>query len=160
MTQDKKSTTITIGLVILLGLLLQVVFCFADNIDTHHKAAVDFARAYFGLDGSAMSERLCDERRVVEGVNVVDKYIYLATKEAKDRGFGLFYVKDKLYKVKTNTISKDDVSAIVKLTCYKKPQLKSFFTGESYKKVDEIINLVKEDNKWKVCGKVFSLPES
>ena len=160
MAQDNKGTIITISLVILLGLLLQVVFCFADNIDTPHKAAVEFARAYFGLDGSAMSERLCDERRVVEGVNVVDKYIYLATREARDRGFGLFYVKNKLYKIETDTISEDGAKAKVKLTCYRKPPLKSFFTREPYKKVDEIINLVKEDDKWKVCGKVFSLPEN
>jgi hypothetical protein len=34
---------------------------------------------------------------------------------------------------------------------------KLFFIGETYE-VDETLNIIKEDGKWKVCGRAFLLP--
>jgi hypothetical protein len=68
-------------------------------------------------------------------------------------------MKNKLYHVKTHTISKDHKNAQIRLICERKPPLRSFFTKEKYQKVDEVLELVKEDGKWKVCGNPFSLPQ-
>ena len=155
---DSNKVSIITGtiLIIVIALFLQVMFVFAENSDTPNKAVVEFAKAYFGFDKS-MADRLCQERLIVDGVNVVDKYIDSVTTEAKAEGFKPFYVKNFLYHTQTNTISKDDNSAKIKFTCELKHTLRSFFTKEANQEINETIDLIKEDGKWKVCGDVFSL---
>jgi len=157
MADSNKGSIITgTILIIVIAFFLQVMFVYAQNSDTPNKAATEFTKAYFGLD-SSMADRLCQESLIVDGVNVVDNYIDSVTTKAKAEGFRPFYVKDFLYHVQTNTISKDENKAQIKLTCEIKHPLRSFFTKESSRKINETIDLVKEDGKWKVCGDVFSL---
>ena len=157
MADSNKGSIITgTILIIVIAFFLQVMFVYAQNSDSPNKAATEFTKAYFGLD-SSMADRLCQESLIVDGVNVVDNYIDSVTTKAKAEGFRPFYVKDFLYHVQTNTISKDENKAQIKLTCEIKHPLRSFFTKESSRKINETIDLVKEDGKWKVCGDVFSL---
>ena len=153
---NKGSIIIWTILIIVIAFFLQVMFVYAQNSDTPNKAATEFAKAYFGLD-SSMADRLCQENLIVDGVNVVDKYIYCVTTKAKTDGFRPFFVKNYLYHVQTNTVSKDKNKAKIKLTCEIKHPLRAFFTQESSQKVDETFDLIMEDGKWKVCGDVFSL---
>ncbi len=155
----KNSKGIAITLVILLGIFLQVLFAFGDEQDTPNKAVVEFAEAYFWFDSETMNDRLCDESKVVDDVDMTDRHVYLAEKKAKLLGYGLFYTKEKLYHVETYTISKDHEKAEIRLVCERKPPLQSFFTRRPPKKVDETINLIKEGKKWRVCGSPFSLHE-
>lgn len=156
MAYSNKGSIITGAiLIIVIAFFLQVMFVYADNIDTPNKAVVEFAKAYFGLDNS-MADRLCQESLVVEGVNVVDKYIDSVTTKAKAEGFRPFYVKNYLYHVQTNTICKDSSKAKIKLTCEIKHPLRSFFTKETSQEVDKTFDLIKEDGRWKVCGDAFS----
>jgi len=157
MADSNKGSIITGTIfIIVIAFFLQVMFVYAQNSDTPNKAATEFTRAYFGLD-SSMADRLCQESLIVDGVNVVDSYIYCVTKKAKTEGFRPFFVKNYLYHVQTNTISKDENKAQIKLTCEIKHPLRTFFTKESSRKINETFNLIKEDGKWKVCGDVFSL---
>ena len=71
----KEKTIITGVLVVLLAVFLQVLFVFADIQDTPNKAATEFAKAYFRYNEAIMSDRLCEERRIVDDVNVVKKYV-------------------------------------------------------------------------------------
>jgi hypothetical protein len=155
---DNNKSSIIIGaiLIIVISFFLQVLLVYADLKDTPNKAATEFTKAYFGLDNS-MADRLCQESLIVEGVNVVDKYIDGVTTKAKAEGFRPFFTKNFLYHVQTNTVSKDDSKAKIRLNCEIKHPLRSFFTKESSKEIDETIDLIKEDGKWKVCGNVFSL---
>ena len=153
---NKGSLIITTVLVVLIGFVLQVMFVYAQNSDTPNKAASEFTKAYFGLD-SSMADRLCQESLIVDGVNVVGKYIDSVTTKAKTEGFRPFFVKNYLYHVQTNTLSKNDSTAKIRLTCEIKHPLRAFFTKESSKEINETIDLVKEDGKWKVCGDAFSL---
>ncbi|RLC26606.1 MAG: hypothetical protein DRH21_01630 [Deltaproteobacteria bacterium] len=157
MADSNKGSIITGAiLIIVIAFFLQVMFVYAQNSDTPNKAATEFTKAYFGLD-SSMADRLCQESLIVDGVNVVDKYIDSVTTKAKAEGFRPFYVKDFIYHIQTNTVSKDDNKAKISLTCEIKHPLRSFFTKESSREINETIDLIKEDGKWKVCGDVFSL---
>ncbi|MBT3311605.1 MAG: hypothetical protein HN379_06395 [Desulfobacteraceae bacterium] len=153
MQQDYK--IVSLVMVVITGILLQVLFCIVDSSDTPSRAAVEFSKAYFKYDNS-MADRLCEESKTVNGENVVEKYIRLKENESKNRGYSPWFMKNKLYHIKTNTFENDKKNAKVRLTCIIKPPLKSFFTHESTE-IDEVITLVKVGKVWKVCGKIFSL---
>ncbi len=164
MAQDNKGSIITAAaVVIVIAFVLQVVFVFADNKDAPHRAVIDFSKAYFWVDKS-MDKRLCDAQRTIDGINVVDEYIQRVTSNAKENGWGINYMKSIIYHIETHTLSKDDSNAVVRLTCYKKKAInplfpivaKLFRLNKTYH-IDETINVIKEDGKWKVCGKLFDL---
>lgn len=142
---------------LVIGIILQVLFIFPDMKDTPAKAVIEFSVAYFDVDKS-MEDRLCDERKTVDGLDVVDAYIQKKVKEAKERGLSLFYLKDKLYNIRTESVARDENSAEIRLTAEVKPPLKSFFTQEKSRQIDEVVKVVYEDGQWKVCGRLFSLP--
>jgi hypothetical protein len=151
-------------LVLIIGFLLQLVFSVADAVDSPSKAVVQFSKAYFNLDKS-MAKRICKKRLDSGTVDVVDQYIYHSAQEAKERGFGINFMKNKLYHIETETISKKGNEAQIRITGKIRVSInpvysiiaKLFNIGATHK-VDEIINVIKEDGKWKVCGNLFSLP--
>ena len=151
-------------LVLVLGFLVQAIFSFADHMDSPRKAVVQFSKAYFKLDKS-MAKRICKKQLASEDVDIIDQYIFLKGKEAKERGFDISIMKNKLYDIKTETISKKDNEAQVRITGKIRVSINPGFTivaklfnlGATHE-VDEIINVIKEDGKWKVCGNLFSLP--
>ncbi len=159
MLQMKK--IITIALTILLGIILQVIFVFADCKNTPNRVAAEFAKAYFKLDPS-MSEFICEEQKFIDDVDVADRYIDLAEKEAKAQGFSINFLKNKLYHIETHTRFIGDNEASVELTGKRRVSInpiytyvaRIFFIGEIHE-VDKTINLIKEDGKWKVCGNLF-----
>ena len=161
MTQLSKGAGIV--LVLVCGFILQVLLVFADTRDTPNKAVVQFSKAYFKLDKSMM-ERICKERLASDEVDIVDQYIYQAGQEAKERGFEIDFMKNELYHIETEIISKNDTDAKVRITGKRRVAInpvypvvaKVFDIGGTYD-VDETIHVVKEDGKWKVCGNLFSL---
>jgi len=156
MTRDNRFSPLAIPIII--GIALQILFIFPDSRDTPTKAVTEFAEAYFTADRS-MIERLCDQSKTVNDIDVVARYIEAKSKEAQDRGFGMFYLRNKVYDLRTHIISRDDSSVKLHLTGKVKPPLKAFFTGEGYRSIDEIVTVVNEYGKWKVCGNIFSLAE-
>ncbi len=154
---SKRINFVSIILTIIAAVIFQVGFICIDIKDTPAKAVKEFAKAYFRIDAS-MAERLCENRKTVNNTDTIDQYIHEKTKDAADRGFGLSYVRDKLYDARTTTINKSDGSVYVRLTARVRPPLKSFFSGEGYREIDETIKVINDDGKWKVCGKLFSLP--
>ena len=82
MAQLSKSAGII--LVLILGFLIQLLFSFADRIDTPNKAVVEFSKAYFKLDKS-MAKRICNKRLASEDVDVIDQYLHLKAIEAKEK---------------------------------------------------------------------------
>ena len=73
-------------------------------------------------------------------------------------------MKSTLYAVHTHIIAESETEAQVRITARRKRNInpiytivaKLFFIGETYE-VDEILNVVKEDGQWKICGHAFSL---
>ncbi len=152
-----------IALALLLWFILQGLFIILDSKDTPTQTVVKFTKAYFDLD-RGMSEYLCSQFTSKEDVDVVDEYLHRMADEARSQGFSLDYMRSMLYSIHTDLISQNDSEARVRITATRKRNInlvytivaKLFFIGETYE-VDEVVDVIKEDGKWKVCGKVFSL---
>ncbi|RJP78728.1 MAG: hypothetical protein C4522_11780 [Desulfobacteraceae bacterium] len=144
-------------LTVIIGVALQILFIFPDIKDTPSKAAIEFTEAFFKADQKTMTERMCGESKTINGIDVIDRYIHKKTREASDLGYGMFYMKNSVTDLRTHIISRDDSSVELRLTGKAKPVLKSFFTGEDAKPIDEIIRVINDNGKWKVCGNVFSI---
>jgi hypothetical protein len=99
--------SVGIILVLIVGFLVQLIFSLADVKDTPNKAVVEFSKAYFQLDRS-MAERICKEQLANDDVDIVDQYLYLTAIEASERGFDINFMKNKLYHIETETLSKND----------------------------------------------------
>jgi hypothetical protein len=151
-------------LVLIVGFIIQLLFSFADLRDTPNKVAVEFSKAYFNLDKS-MAKKICKKRLVSDDIDVIDEYLYVKAKEAKDRGFNINFMKNKLYHIETETISRTDTEAQIRVTGKIRismnpvyPVVAKLFDIGSTHEIDETLSLIKEDGKWKVCGDAFSLP--
>jgi hypothetical protein len=149
----KYKSAISIALVILLGIVLQVVFVFAEIKDTPNKAAVEFAEAYFKFD-PAMKYMLCSKLADNQERDHVSIYIQESFNRAKDLGYNLSYLKTGLKDIVTNTLVRDENSATIELKAKSKYALRTFFTGDSFE-VHHKFDMIKEDGKWKVCGNPF-----
>ena len=162
MTQFSKSAGII--LVLIIGFLLQVLFSFADSMDSPNKAVVEFSKAYFKLDKKTMANRICSKRLASKDIDIIDQYLHLASIEAKERGFGITFMKNKLYDIETETITTKDAEAQIRITGKIRVSINPAYTiiaklfniGSTHK-VDEVIHTIKENGKWKVCGNLFSL---
>ena len=163
MDQEDKSVAIPLILVVLVGIVFQAIFIGIDRKDTPNKAVIEFAKAYYQLDPS-MSERLCDEMKVVDDVDMVDQHIFQVTQEGKNRGFEKNFMRSKLYHIDTYTQSKSDTQAQIRLTGKRRAYLNSvykiiaqiFCLGTTHE-VDKTFKVIKEDGKWKVCTDLVSI---
>ncbi len=151
----KYKSAITIAAVILLGIILQVVLGYAELKDTPNKAAAEFAEAYFKFD-PCMKERLCSKLVEDSDTDYVANYIHRKYQQARDRGYGLNYMKTGLKDISTTTLSREEDSAVVELKAESKYALRTFFTGDRFE-VHETFKMVKEDDQWKVCGNPFDI---
>ncbi len=151
-------------IVLIIGLFIQILFAFADTRDTPSTAVVEFSKAYFMLDKS-MAERICNERQASDEIDVIDQHIYLAEKQASERGFDINLVKYKLDNIETEIITKNDNRTQVRITGKRRVSINpvysivaKIFDLAATHEIDEVINVIKEDGKWKVCGDLFALP--
>lgn len=164
MALDNKRSAFTT--VFVLGFFLQIIFVFADTRDTPGKAAVEFAKMYYQLD-SAMATRLCDELAKDEENNVVAAYIQSMAKQANERGYDVSYMKNALFNVKTHTLKMNAGSAEIRITGDMKKGInplfayvgKLFFLGKTMP-LDQTVNVIMENGKWKVCEGFFTVSES
>ena len=151
-------------IVLIIGLFIQILFAFADTRDTPSTAVVEFSKAYFMLDKS-MAERICNERQASDEIDVIDQHIYLAEKQASERGFDINLVKYKLDNIETEIITKNDNRTQVRITGKRRVSINpvysivaKIFDLAATHEINEVINVIKEDGKWKVCGNLFALP--
>jgi len=130
------------------------------------QAAVEFTKAYFMLDGSSMTENLCGEISEDEGADIVGGYLFHTAEQARAMGFSPGYMKNQLAGVHTETDVIDETNAKVRITGERLRSInpvfalvgRLFFLIETHK-IDETLTLVKEDGKWRVCGRPFLLSE-
>jgi len=157
---------IIFGFVIVIAVVLQVILISVGKVDSPAEAAVEFTKAYFMLDGSSMAERLCSELSEDEEADIVGGYLHHSAEKARALGFSPSYMKNQLAHVKTEINMMDQNSAKVRITGDRLRSInpvfafvgRLFFLIETHK-FDETLTLVKEDGKWRVCGKPFSLSE-
>ena len=162
---NRSSKFISIALVIVVAIILQGILILADHHETPGKAAVEFSKAYFMLN-KAMEKRLCSALTEDEEIDVVNDYLNRKADQARAEGFDVSWMKMALAHVETETKMVDENTAEVHITCDRRRSVNPiyamvatiFFLGETYK-VEETLSLVKENDRWKVCGQPFALIE-
>ena len=155
-----------IAAVIVAAFILQIVLVMADRHESPGKAAVEFSKAYFKLN-KAMGKRLCSDITEDGESDVVSDYLYRVADRAKSEGFDVSWMKMVLSNIEIETRMVDENTAEVQITCNRRRSInpvfalvaKIFCLGETYK-IEETLTLVKEDDRWKVCGQPFALIES
>ncbi|MGD8665382.1 MAG: hypothetical protein PVI38_16335 [Desulfobacterales bacterium] len=160
-----KNLTI-IGFVVVVFVILQGLLISIGKEDSPVTAAVDFAKAYFMLDGPSMSERLCTEMAEDDELNIVNTYLNSVADRARILGFSTNYMRNQLSDISTELQVTDESNAEVRITGERFRSInpvfaivgRLFFLIETHD-VDETLSLVKENGRWKVCGKPFSLAE-
>ena len=113
-----------------------------------------------------MGERICEERRIIDDIDVVDQYLYQMNQQAQARGFDLPMLKKGLYHVETQMVSQSEEEAQIRVSGMLRTRINpvfawvaSIFRLGDTEHVEEVLQLVKEDGKWKACGdKIFALP--
>jgi hypothetical protein len=155
-----------IGFVVVVFVILQGILISIGKADNPATAAVHFAKAYFMLDGPLMSERLCSELVEDEELNIVNTYLNSVADRARMLGFSQNYMRTQLSHVSTEVQMTDENNAEVRITGERLRSInpvfaiigRLFFLIES-QGVDETLSLIKENGRWKVCGRPFSLSE-
>ncbi len=159
----KGNNFFIILLVLAVGVMLQIVLVFADQKEAPAKTATAFTKAYFALDPS-MAKFLCSASMSKEDGDVVGAYLSRVEEEARVVGFDRNYMRSRLYSVHTIVVTQGDSEAEVRVLAQRKRNINPIFTivgrlfsiGETYP-VDQTLKLVRENGRWKVCGKPFSL---
>ena len=154
------------GSVIVIAFVLQVILISVGKVDSPAGAAVEFTKAYFMLDGPAMTEMLCSELSEDEAADMVDGYLHHSAEKARSMGFSPSYMKNQLSHVKTEIKMTNENTAKVRISGERLRSInpvyaligRLFFLIETHE-VDETLTLVKEDGEWRVCGRPFSLSE-
>ena len=160
-----KSIFPKIAVVIVAAFILQIVLITVDHHESPGQVAVEFSKAYFKLN-KGMGKLLCSDIAKDGESEVVDDYLYRVADQARSEGFDVSWMKMALLHIETETQMLDDKVAEVRIICKRRRAVnpvyalvaKIFSLGETYK-VEETLDLVKEDDRWKVCGEPFSLIE-
>ena len=149
------------AVVVGLAIVLQVALIGLDCNQTPAKVAKKFADAYYYLDVD-MERYLC--KALKDESDVVDKYLFDKQYQADQRGLSTNYLRHKLIHTHLELLESSEDFAVVNLTgttrvcIYPAFMLvgKLFQIGQDYE-VDETIELIKEDGRWRVCDSSFDL---
>ena len=147
--------------VVVLGLCIQLALAFADLKETPSEAAINFLQAYYKLDPD-LSDRVCEDQKVIDDVDVVDAYLYAKTSEAAQMGFGKGWKQHKLGQIEIEALAIDEKSASFQVSAQAHMEINPLFSwvaglfriGESHP-VENKVDLILEDGRWKVCGGDF-----
>lgn len=125
--------------------------------------AKQFIKDYYYLDAD-MQKSLCAKEGDPE--DLVDNYLYSKQVEAAQRGFDVTYLRKLFTHIHVETKHQDAQTAEVHITGTLRTainpaymvigKLKFFNIGKDYH-VDTPIELVKENGKWRVCGKAMDI---
>jgi hypothetical protein len=109
-----------------------------------------------------MQDYLCQS--LAEDGQVVDSFLYQKQTEAQQRGFSTNYLRRMFTSMHLKIIKQDDKSALIHVEGTTRIAINPAFMlvgrlfqiGENHP-VDETIELVKEEDGWRVCGAPFGL---
>jgi hypothetical protein len=143
------------------ALVVQVVMIAADCRQSPLRVATGFAKDYFYLDAD-MQKYLCEP--LADDGELVDQYLYQKRLEASQRGVSTNYLRYMFTELHLKTLHQDDKSAQIHLEGTTRVAInpvfmvvgKWFFIGKNYP-VEETLDLVKEEQGWRVCGHPFGM---
>jgi hypothetical protein len=164
--KDNKSVWI---LVVVIAVVLQVLFVFADyNKSSATGTAVAFSKAYFMLDDD-LEKFVCSDLIGEEDESAVATYLHNRNQEARKRGFGgqgfgKGMVRQMIYHVKTETLAQDEASATIHIHGLRRTNIHPAFTFVAklfqlghVREFEETLDLTRKDGEWKVCGSPYGL---
>jgi hypothetical protein len=155
-----KETVLKLSTIVVIGVGIQLLLLLLGTDaakDSPKHATIEFAQAYFQQDPK-MSKRICKMYLTEETRYAIENYIQNAAAEARERGFAPSFMASMLYHIKTDTQMLNDTEARVHITAKRKTDINPVFflfnlifnLGETHP-VDDTLQLVKEDDHWKVC---------
>jgi len=158
----ERKNLILLAAVILTGAVLQLLFIAVDGRETPGRVAAAFTKACYALDEPALNQ-LCTAKQPGNADLLAD-YLNDAGKKAAELGFSRNYMRMQLTNVRTDTISRDDTTARVRVSASMRRCIHPAFTivarlfriGKAYK-LEQTVNLVKEDGAWKVCDRPIDI---
>ena len=163
MSQDSKVALIT---VVMIGSLLQIILAAGDARDTPYGAAIAFSKAYFGLCPD-LAQTMANNGINADDVDVADAYLYGKSVEAAGRGYHVSRLSKMFYNIHTKTVAQDTSTATVHISGTTRIAINPVFgfVGKLFflttpTDVEETLELVKENGKWKVAGQPFALADA
>jgi len=163
MSQDSK---LALGAVLLIGLLLQLIMVAADTRNTPNDAAIAFSKAYFGLCPE-LAQTMANNGVNEDEIDVADAYLHSKYLEAASRGYELKRLRKSFSYIHIKTIAQDANTATVHIKGTTRITINPVFgfVGKIFflttpTTVEETINLVRENGKWKVSGQPFELADA
>ena len=163
MSQNSKIALVS---VIMIGTLVQIILAAGDTRETPYDAATAFSKAYFGLC-SDMAMYMANNGLNEDEVSVADAYLHSKSVEAASRGYHISRLKNMLYNIHTKTIARDASTATVHITGTTRISINPLygFVGKLFfltspTDIEETLEMVKEDGKWKVSGQPFALADA
>ncbi|MGD8837690.1 MAG: hypothetical protein PVI54_03540 [Desulfobacteraceae bacterium] len=158
---SSKTNLAPLFIVVGIAALLQLVLIGLDCRQTPIGVAKDFAHAYYYLD-SEMQDYLC--ATLAKEGETVTNYLIQKDTEAYRRGLSTNYLRHKFLKLHVDIVESGQDSIKVHLSgstrvCINPAFMlvgKLFGIGQDYP-VDETLELVKENDSWRVCGNPFGL---
>lgn len=158
---DRFRNLVPLTLVVLLGILVQVALVAVDTKETPTRAAVAFTEAFYKLSPT-VTDHMC--RDLQEDAVRVEARFHQASVEARAKGFSDAYPRMQLFHLEAVVLAEDETSAQVKLNASMKRAIHPAFAyflrmwnmGATYP-LDEVVDMVKEDGQWKVCGYDYAL---
>ena len=148
-------------IVVGIAVVLQAVLIGIDCRQTPITIAKGFAGAYYYLDAD-MQDYLCTD--LAKDGEVVNSYLAEKSAEASRRGLSTNYLRHKFLKMHVDVVESGEENMTVHLTgstrvCINPAFMlvgKLFGIGYDYP-VDATLELVKENDRWRVCGEPLGL---
>ena len=156
-----QQSRIAVVILIIAFVLIQGVLIAADQQQTPLRVAKQFTKDYYYLNPE-MQVLLCSEL-AQEGELIAD-WTYRRQHEAQQRGLPQHYMRQLFTQLHLEVIEQDQDSAQVHVTGVTRRAInpafmlvgKLFRIGRDYE-VDAILELVREEKGWRVCGAPFDL---
>jgi hypothetical protein len=100
---------------------------FADLKETPSEAAINFLQAYYKLDAD-LGDRVCEDRKVVDDVDVVDAYLYTANQRGRPDGIRQGWKQRKLGQIKSKPSRWTPKSASFHVTAQARMEINPLFS--------------------------------
>ena len=148
------------AVLLVLLVIVQAALIALDCRQTPARVAGQFARKYHYLD-PGMQKYLCQE---LAQSDAVDSYLHARRFEAQQRGLPANYLRHMFTHLQVAVVSQDDAGAQLHLEGSTRVAINPAFMliGKIFRLADQYpveatLDLVKEEDGWKVCGAPFGL---
>lgn len=157
----QRTNLVPIAIVVGIAIVLQLALIGTECQQTPATVARAFVKAYYYLDAD-MQNYLCAE--LAADGETVDNFLNQKKAEAAQRGLPVNYLRHKFIHLHVETVQSRDTTAEIHLTGTTRVCINPLYmlVGKLFKigadhHVTETIELIKENDQWRVCGESSGL---